>query len=187
MPRPITDRDWGALQGAIAGEVVLPGSPGYELARKPPIARFQDVRPQAVVRCATPSDVAETISLASRAGLPIAARSGGHCFAGNSSTQGIVIDVTPMRSVSVRDGVATVGAGARLGDLYDALAAHDLTIPAGCGPTVGIAGLVLGGGLGILGRGHGLTSDHLLGAEVVLADGRGRGSIWSGRTPKPPA
>src|SRR6266487_7069492 len=86
------------------------------------------------------------ISLASRAGLPIAARSGGHCFAGNSSTQGIVIDVTPMRSVSVRDGVATVGAGARLGDLYDALAAHDLTIPAGCGPTVGIAGLVLGGG-----------------------------------------
>src|SRR6266536_3430315 len=123
MPRPITDRDWGALQGAIAGEVVLPGSPGYELARKPPIARFQDVRPQAVVRCATPSDVAETISLASRAGLPIAARSGGHCFAGNSSTQGIVIDVTPMRSVSVRDGVATVGAGARLGDLYDALAA----------------------------------------------------------------
>ncbi len=146
MPRPITDRDWGALQGAIAGEVVLPGSPGYELARKPPIARFQDVRPQAVVRCATPSDVAETISLASRAGLPIAARSGGHCFAGNSSTQGIVIDVTPMRSVSVRDGVATVGAGARLGDLYDALAAHDLTIPAGCGPTVGIAGLVLGGG-----------------------------------------
>jgi FAD/FMN-containing dehydrogenase len=172
MPRPITDRDWGALQGAIAGEVVLPGSPGYELARKPPIARFQDVRPQAVVRCATPSDVAETISLASRAGLPIAARSGGHCFAGNSSTQGIVIDVTPMRSVSVRDGVATVGAGARLGDLYDALAAHDLTIPAGCGPTVGIAGLVLGGGLGILGRGHGLTSDHLLRAEVVLADGR---------------
>src|SRR6266545_546097 len=69
MPRPITDRDWGALQGAIAGEVVLPGSPGYELARKPPIARFQDVRPQEVVRCATPSDVAETISLASPAGL----------------------------------------------------------------------------------------------------------------------
>src|SRR6266542_1267247 len=98
--------DWDALRGAIAGEVILPGSPGYELARKPPIARFQDVRPQAVVRCATPSDVAATISLASRAGLPIAARSGGHCFAGNSSTQGIVIDVTPMHSVSVRDGVA---------------------------------------------------------------------------------
>ncbi len=78
-----------------------------------------------------------------------------------------------MRSVSVPDGVATVvGAGARLGDVYDALAEHDLTIPAGCGPSVGISGLTLGGGLGILGRKYGLTSDHLLAAQIVLADGR---------------
>jgi FAD/FMN-containing dehydrogenase len=68
--------------------------------------------------------------------------------------------------------VATVGAGVRLGELYDTLAEHGLTIPAGCGPSVGIAGLTLGGGLGILGRKHGLTCDHLLGAQVVLADGR---------------
>jgi FAD/FMN-containing dehydrogenase len=78
-----------------------------------------------------------------------------------------------MRSVSVSDGAATVvGAGARLGDVYDALAEHDLTIPPGCGPSVGISGLTLGGGLGILGRKHGLTSDHLLAAQIVLADGR---------------
>ena len=74
--------------------------------------------------------------------------------------------------MSVAGGVATVGAGARLGDLYDALTKHELTIPAGCGPSVGIAGLTLGGGLGILGRKHGLTCDHLLSAQVVLADGR---------------
>jgi FAD/FMN-containing dehydrogenase len=77
-----------------------------------------------------------------------------------------------MRSVSVSGSVATVGAGARLGDVYDSLDEHGLTIPAGCGPSVGIAGLTLGGGLGILGRKHGLTSDHLLGAQIVLADGR---------------
>jgi FAD/FMN-containing dehydrogenase len=77
-----------------------------------------------------------------------------------------------MRSVSVSGGVATVGAGARLGEVYDTLAEHGRTIPAGCGPSVGIAGLTLGGGLGILGRRHGLTADHLLGARVVLADGR---------------
>jgi len=77
-----------------------------------------------------------------------------------------------MRSVSVSSGVATVGAGARLGDVYDSLDEHDLTIPAGCGPSVGIAGLTLGGGLGILGRKYGLTSDQLLAAQVVLADGR---------------
>jgi FAD/FMN-containing dehydrogenase len=77
-----------------------------------------------------------------------------------------------MNAVSVADGVATIGAGARLGDVYDALGAHGLTIAGGCGPTVGIAGLTLGGGLGILGRTSGLTCDQLVGAEVVLADGR---------------
>jgi FAD/FMN-containing dehydrogenase len=164
--------DWGWLQGAIDGEVVVPGSPNYDAVRQPSIALFGDTRPRAVVRCRTPADVATTIALARRSGLPLAPRSGGHCFAGRSSTEGIVIDVSPMHSVAVADGVATVGAGTRLGDLYDALEQRDATIAGGCGPTVGIAGLTLGGGLGILGRRYGLTCDQLLGAEVVLADGR---------------
>jgi len=164
--------DWPALQAAIAGDVLLPGSPGYEDARKPAIARFHGIRPQAVVRCRTPADVSETIALARRAGLRTAARSGGHCFAGRSSTEGVVIDVSPMRSVSVSGGLSTIGAGARLGDVYDARERDGLTIPGGCGPAVGIAGLTLGGGLGILGRKQGLTSDSLTAAQVVLADGR---------------
>src|SRR5919107_1223710 len=162
---------WNALQDALAGEVVLPGSPDYESTRKPAIARFHDAKPQAVVLCETAEDVSEAISFARRHGLRTVPRSGGHCFAGRSSVEGIVIDVSPMRSVSVSDGVATVGAGARLGQVYDALDEHGLTIAAGCGPDVGIAGLTLGGGLGILGRKHGLTSDNLLAAQVVLADG----------------
>jgi FAD/FMN-containing dehydrogenase len=164
--------DWGALQGAIEGDVVLPGSSDYESVRKPVMARFEQVRPAAVVRCATPADVAATLAVAGRLGMPLVVRSGGHSVAGRSSTDGVVLDVSPMGSVELAGGVATVGAGVRLGDLYDALATHGLTIPAGCGPSVGIAGLTLGGGLGILGRKHGLTCDHLLGAQVVLADGR---------------
>ena len=164
--------DWEALQRAVSGDVVLPGSPDYESTRKPAIANFHDIRPQAVVLCRTPQDVSETILFARESGLRTAARSGGHCFAGRSSTEGIIVDVTPMRSVSVSDGVATVGAGARLGEVYDTLAQCGLTIPGGCGPSVGISGLALGGGLGILGRKHGLTSDHLLGLQIVLADGR---------------
>jgi FAD/FMN-containing dehydrogenase len=163
--------DLNTLEATIAGDVVLPGATDYDAARKPAIARFHDVEPQAIVRCRTPEDVAEAIALARRRGLATATRSGGHCFAGKSTTSGIVIDVGPMSSVSVQDGVATVGAGTRLGDLYDALDEHGLTIPAGCGPPVGVAGLVLGGGLGILGRKHGLTSDNLLAAQVVLANG----------------
>lgn len=164
--------DWETLRAEISGDVIFPGSPDYESARKPAIARFHDVIPQAVVLCETPEDVSETISYARRSGLRTATRSGGHCFAGRSSTEGIVIDVSRMRSVSVSGGVARVGAGARLVEVYDALEEHGLTIPAGCGPSVGISGLTLGGGLGILGRKHGLTSDHLLGAQIVLADGQ---------------
>jgi FAD/FMN-containing dehydrogenase len=152
--------------------VVLPGSPRYESARRPAIARFHDARPRAVVLCGTPADAAETVSFARRAGLPIAVRSGGHCLAGRSSTDGVVIDVSRMAGVEVNATTATVGAGTRLGELYDTLAERDLTIPAGCGPTVGIAGLTLGGGLGVLGRTYGLTCDSLRAARVVLADGR---------------
>jgi FAD/FMN-containing dehydrogenase len=164
--------DWEPLQEAIAGALIRIGAPEYDTVRKPAMARFESVRPEAVVLCKTPGDVSATIAFARRVGLPIAIRSGGHSVAGRSSTEGIVVDVTPMSSVSVNDGTATVGAGVRLGDLYDALHEHGLTIPAGCGPDVGIAGLTLGGGIGILGRTYGLTCDHLLRAQIVLADGR---------------
>jgi FAD/FMN-containing dehydrogenase len=161
-----------ALQSAVEGEVILPESPRYDTLRATFNARFDDVRPQALVRCKSTGDVVETLAFARRLELPTATRSGGHCFAGRSTGPGIVIDVTPMNSVSVSAGVATVGAGARLGDIYDSLEDEGITIPGGCGPTVGIAGLTLGGGLGILGRMYGLTSDHLRAAQVVTADGR---------------
>ena len=168
----VSAADWSELQETIAGDVVLPDAPEYDAVRKPAMFRFQDVRPQAVVRCHTDADVGNVIGFAKRFGLRTAVRSGGHCFAGRSSTDGVVIDVSPMRSVTVTDGAVTVGAGTRLGELYDALDRHGLTIAAGCGPTVGIAGLTLGGGLGILGRRYGLTCDQLRWARVVLADGR---------------
>ncbi len=112
------------------------------------------------------------LSYARSAGLPVVPRSGGHCLAGRSSTTGVVVDVSPMRQVTVEAGLATVGAGVRLGALYDELDRHGVTLPAGCGPTVGVAGLVLGGGIGLLGRAYGLTCDRLRSAQVVLADGR---------------
>jgi FAD/FMN-containing dehydrogenase len=133
---------------------------------------FWELRPSVIVSCASPEDVREAGGFARRHGLELVTRAGGHSFAGHSSTRGVLVDVTPMRSVTVAGGVATVGAGARLGEVYAALQAHDLTIPGGTCPAVGVAGLTLGGGLGILGRRYGVTSDHLIGAEVVLADGR---------------
>src|SRR5581483_10207487 len=104
-----TPADWAALRARVTGEVVVQGSPGYDQARKPAIARFHDTRPQAIVFCATAGDVAEAIAMARRFGLPAVPRSGGHCFAGRSSGPGMVIDVTPMRSVSVTGGLTTDG------------------------------------------------------------------------------
>jgi FAD/FMN-containing dehydrogenase len=155
-----------------SGELLLRDSPGYEQARRPAIARFHDIEPAAVARCRTDADVAAALAFARTEGLHVALRSGGHCFAGRSSTEGLVIDVSPMSSVTLDGEVATIGAGARLGNVYDALERQGRTIAAGCGPDVGLAGLTLGGGLGILGRQHGLTADSLLAVRVVLADGR---------------
>ena len=138
---------------------------------RPVLARFSSVRPARVASCASAQDVAAAIAEARGAGLPLAVRSGGHCFGGRSSTQGLVIDVSPLDAIEVGDGVVRVGAGAQLGAIYDALDAHGLTIAGGCGTTVGVSGLALGGGLGILGRTYGLLADNVRAAEVVLADG----------------
>jgi FAD/FMN-containing dehydrogenase len=164
--------DWGALERAVDGQVHRPGSPGYEEARRPALDQFASVRPAAVVACRGEGDVAEVVRFAAATGLRAVPRSGGHCFAGRSSTEGIVIDVGPLDGVVLDGGRARIGAGTRLGRVYEVLAAELLAIPAGCGPTVGVAGLALGGGLGILGRRHGLTSDRLVAARIVLAGGR---------------
>jgi FAD/FMN-containing dehydrogenase len=164
--------DFSALDASIEGEVIHPESPEYESVRRPAWAQYENIRPEAVVRCRTPTDVAESLAVARRLDLEVAPRGGGHCFAGRSATRGLVFDLSPMSSVAESDGIATVGAGARLGEIDDRLATDGLAIPAGSCPVVGIAGLTLGGGLGVLGRTYGLTSDQLVQAQVVLADGR---------------
>ncbi len=171
MNLPELGVEWEALAGRFGGELILPGSTGYDAARKPAMARFHDVRPSAIARCGAAADVAATIAFARSHGLQLSIRCGGHSVAGRSSGEGIIIDVAPMQSISVGDGTATVGAGFRLSALYDGLYTHGVTVPAGCGPDVGISGLTLGGGIGVLGRKHGLTCDRLRGAQIVLADG----------------
>jgi FAD/FMN-containing dehydrogenase len=149
-----------------------PDSPGYEAIRHPVNPAYREVRPRLVVACRSVSDVVSAMTYASATGDRIAPRGGGHCFTGRSSTDGIVLDLSGLDGICVADDrVATIGAGARLGPVYAALHAYGRTLPAGCGPTVGITGLTLGGGIGLLGRKHGLTCDHLIGAQVVLPDG----------------
>lgn len=160
------------FRNSLDGELFSPESSGYEAIRRPVNAAYRNVRPRLVVLCRSVSDVVGAMTYAAATGDRIAPRGGGHCFAGRSSTDGIVLDLSGLDGISVADDrVATIRAGARLGQVYAALHSHGRTLPAGCGPTVGITGLTLGGGIGLLGREYGLTCDRLVGAQVVLPDG----------------
>ncbi|MEU4742965.1 FAD-binding protein, partial [Actinosynnema sp. NPDC023658] len=131
-------------------------------------------RPAAIARCTRPEDVQRCLEEARRSDLRVAARSGGHSYAAYSTPhEGLVVDLAPMAGIEVRpDGTAVVGAGARLGDVYAALAAAGRCLPLGNCPSVGIAGLTLGGGLGWVQRTYGLTCDWLRAARVVTVDSR---------------
>jgi hypothetical protein len=160
------------FSASLDGELFSPGTPGYEAIRRPVNLAYREVRPRLVVLCRSVSDVVAAITYARATGDRVAVRGGGHCFAGRSSTDGIVLDLSGLHGIRVAvDQVATVQAGACLEQVYAALHARGRTLPAGCGAIVGIAGLTLGGGIGLLGRKHGLTCDRLAGAQVVLADG----------------
>ena len=137
----LRQNDWRAPRAAPFASL------SFNSARADQRSPLQRHPARRVVSCASPEDVAAAIAAAARR-LPLAVRSGGHYFAGRSSTEGVLIDVSPLRAVAVADGRATIGAGALLGDVYDALDAHGVTLPAGCGTTSGSPGLTLGGGLG---------------------------------------
>ena len=172
-PPVLTEADWTALANSLQGTLVRPGSPQYQTAYQLYSPRFDGIHPQAVAYCASPADVQLCLSFVRKFNLPLAARGGGHSYAGYSTTTGLVIDVTRMNAIQVNTNVgnAVVGAGARLIDVYAAVSQHGTIIPAGSCPTVGVAGVTLGGGIGVLGRKFGLTCDNLLAAQVVAADG----------------
>ncbi|MEU8777868.1 FAD-binding oxidoreductase [Streptomyces sp. NPDC048606] len=163
--------DFGALARAVDGRVVLPADRDYPEARRLFQPRFDSVRPGAVAYPAHAGDVAVCLEFARRAAVPVVPRGGGHSYPGWSTVEaGLVIDTGAMAGVTVEGDGVRVGAGARLADVHGVLAGRGLGLPAGLCPSVGIAGLALGGGLGIASRAHGTTSDRLTGARVVTAD-----------------
>ena len=169
---------WSTLASSLSGRLVLPSSPTYATARLLYDPRFDDTTPAAVAYCASATDVQRCVDFARTHGIGPVPRCGGHSYGGYSSGPGLVIDVTPMGTVSVSGGPATtapravVGAGTLLVDLYDQLARSGVLVPGGSCPSVGISGLALGGGVGVVGRKYGLTCDVVESVQIVTADGR---------------
>ena len=163
------------LKDAIRGPVLTRDSPGFKAAAGVYNARFDHVNPRAVARPVDANDVAAALRWAGATDTRVAARSGGHGYAGYSSVQdGLVLDLRGINSIKANPaaGTATVGPGARLIDMYAALARYGVTIPAGSCPSVGVAGSALGGGMGFAGRSFGLTCDQLVAVKIATADGR---------------
>lgn len=165
--------DWIALRSKLDGGLLLPGERGFDVAKRAFNPLFDGRKPAAVAKVANSADVRVCVNHAREKDVPIAARSGGHSYAGYSTPRGgLIVDVAGIRGVRVRDdGTAVIGAGTRLAQVYRELAAKGRCLPGGSCPTVGIAGLTLGGGVGVLTRKYGLTCDQLRSAKLVTADG----------------
>jgi UDP-N-acetylenolpyruvoylglucosamine reductase len=162
------------LQAQVRGDVILPEDERYEEARHVYNAMI-DRRPTVVVRAVNAGDVMAAINFARENGLDLAIRGGGHSVPGFGTCDGgVVIDLSRMRGVRVDPASSTARAegGATWGDFNAATYPFGLATTGGIISTTGVAGLTLGGGIGYLARGFGLSIDNLLSADVVTADGR---------------
>ncbi len=190
----VSRRDWKRLADALSSHSTLyrPPDPGYPALAIPFNHRYAGTRPAGIVACATAGDVREAVRWARQVGLPAVPRSGpGHNYAGYSTTPGLLLNMARMKTIAstplpgtarvraygpmtvVHDaGTVTVGAGITNSDLHPLLEDRGMFVPTGRCPSVGVAGLVLGGGIGFSDKMFGLTCDRLLATTLVLADGR---------------
>jgi FAD/FMN-containing dehydrogenase len=135
--------------------------------------RYANVRPNGIAFCGSVADVQTTIKWVVKHGVRFVGRSGGHSYAGYSTTDGLVLDVSAMNTGTFdrASGIATVQAGSRNGQVYALLQAANASITHGRCPTVGVAGFLLGGGIGFNMRAHGAAVDML--EAVTMVDAKG--------------
>jgi FAD/FMN-containing dehydrogenase len=164
----------GQLRDQVQGETITADEPAYEEARRVYNAMI-DRRPHVIVRPAGADDVVAAVNFARDNQLDLSVRGGSHSVPGfGTADDAVVIDLCRMQAVEVDPDARTARGqgGATWGVFNDATHTHGLATTGGIISTTGIGGLTLGGGIGYLSRGVGLSCDNLLSAEVVTADGR---------------
>jgi FAD/FMN-containing dehydrogenase len=162
------------LREQVRAPVLTAGDPGFEEARTVHNGMF-DKHPRMIVQAEQVADVIAAVNFARDAGLELSIKGGGHSAPGfGTNDDGLVIDLALLRHVHVdpQAQTALAGGGATWGDFNYATHAYGLATTGGVVSTTGIAGLTLGGGIGYLCRGYGMSIDNLRSAEVVTADGR---------------
>lgn len=163
-----------ALHRLLDGQVLVPADDRYDAARRVWNGEVHR-RPAVIARCASERDVSVAVQVARDHGLELSVKAGGHDWGGRAVVDGgLMVDLSGMREVTLdpATGIADVQGGTRAGDLAVAAHRHDLVPVTGTVNQVGLGGLTLGGGYGLLLGRFGLSADNLVGARVVLADGR---------------
>jgi FAD/FMN-containing dehydrogenase len=164
---------WYDLENRLDGRLLRDGDPMYAAATEVNATRYTAIRPAGIAVCATPRDAATCVTWAKETGTPFAVRSGGHSYAGFSTSPGLVINVRGLQGthVSPADGTVTVAAGVNNADFAEGVDPYGVYVPGGRCPTVGLSGLTLGGGWGFSCRHLGMTCDSLVSTDIALASG----------------
>jgi FAD/FMN-containing dehydrogenase len=162
------------LGDSLRGNLLLPGHPAYEQARRVENATI-DKHPALIVQPRDAADVRSAVDFARGSSLLVAVKCGGHSHAGKSTcNKGMMIDLSLMRGVRVdrKANVAYVPGGSLLGDVDHETMSLGLVTTAGTVSTTGVGGLTLGGGFGRVARRFGLALDNVRAVDVVTADGQ---------------
>lgn len=172
LPHELTDSAITAFAQSLTGELVRPGDAAYNGLR----AVFNRVgSPAFIVRCASEQDVARVVQFAQSYDFPLSIRSGGHGLTGAATNDGgVVIDLSRLSKITVinqAEQLVRIETGATWGAVAEALGHHELAVTSGDTSTVGVGGLIVGGGIGWMVRKYGLTIDSLVSATVVTASG----------------
>src|SRR4029450_8670891 len=174
LPDMLNENSVADFKTNLRGRLIEPGDKEYDEARKVYNAMIHK-KPRLIARCNDVADVINSVNFARENALLVSIRGGGHNAGGlGVCDDGLVIDLSPMREIGVDPdaGPGGVQGGATWDEVDRATHEHGLAVPCGIISTTGVGGLTLGGGIGHLTRGYGLTIDNLLAAQVVLADGQ---------------
>ena len=162
------------LASHVRGELTLPGTSAYE-AKRQVWNGAVDCHPAVIVSCLNADDVKATINFARGQGMPLSVYGGGHSMSGHSTNDnGLVIDLSSMKAINVDplQRTARLEPGLTSGELAKALQPYGLAITTGDTASVGMGGVLLGGGIGWMVRAYGLAIDQLRAVELVTADGQ---------------
>lgn len=133
-----------------------------------------NVFPHAIIKPENATQVAFVVSVLRKYNLAFSLRSGGHCYGPGSLSSGYIIDLSNFNQIipNVAKQEVYLGAGCYLGNVIQTLGNINFAIPTGICPSVGLAGLALGGGIGLLSRQYGLTSDSIKSIFIIDANSK---------------